>query len=223
MVLKRSVFLMGLIFLLCSCSGGNTVEIIKNTEKTEEWEIYTETPKLSTKNVFAENINADIQKRVDDTLQSFKDEAGKSEGKDDALNATSFVSFSKNGILSVVIDCEKYTGGVHGELGRIVKNLDMQNEKELAFCDLFSDEKFPDRINAYIEQVMQDKPTKYKDIWKKPVVDADELFYLSDAGVVIYYLPYELSYYSRGFVEFEIPYEELEGYIKPEYLERLCK
>ena len=47
--------------------------------------------------------------------------------------------------------------------------------------------------------------------------EQNEYFYFTDKGIVIFYPPYELSYYSRGFVDFTIDYEDLYGYIKPEY------
>ena len=61
---------------------------------------------------------------------------------------------------------------------------------------------------------------EYADIWEQPVIgeEQNECFYLTDDGLVIYYPPYELSYYARGFVEFVIPYSELYGYLKPEYV-----
>ena len=72
-------------------------------------------------------------------------------------------------------------------------------------------------LNARLEKLSL--TDEYSDIWEKPVVGEaqNENFYLSNGGLVLYYKPYELSYYSRGFVEFTIPYSELYGYLKPEY------
>ena len=73
-------------------------------------------------------------------------------------------------------------------------------------------------LNSRLEKMS--RQAEYSDLWEKPIItDAqNEYFYFNDKGIVIFYPPYELSYYARGFVEFVIPYEDLYGYLKPEYV-----
>ena len=42
-------------------------------------------------------------------------------------------------------------------------------------------------------------------------------FYIQDDDLVIFFQPYDLSYYARGFVEFRLDLEDLSGYMKEEY------
>ncbi len=217
-ILKKAAVLIGLVFLLCGCNGSKLkIDIIKNDASTDGAKIYTEVAEIEGSSEFIKQVNTEIAEGIREETVKFQERAMESETDDDELKIKQTVAFSQNGIVSIIIDCEEFTGGAHGELKRKVKNLDLQKECEISFPDLFCDDSYPTRINAYIEQEMTEKPNKYADLWKRPLVGGEQEFYLTKNGVVVFYPPYELSYYSRGFVEFEIPYAELEGYLKEEY------
>lgn len=131
---------------------------------------------------------------------------------------TQTVTFSNPYFLSVVGDAYIFTEGVHGTNSRIVRNIDTSKNRLISLSDLFSDAGFETAINREIMQMIEKNPEEYHDLWEKPVLSANhENFYLSQEGLVIFYPPYELSYYARGFVEFCIPYKSLSGYLKAEY------
>lgn len=221
-ILKRIAVLIGLIFILCGCDGSKLkIDIIKNDVSQDGAKIYTEVAEISGNSEFIKKVNAEIAEGIREETVKFQERAKESETPDDELKIEQTVAFSENGIVSLIVDCEEFTGGAHGELKRKVKNLDLDRECEISFSELFCDDKYPTRINAYIEQAMTEKPNKYADLWKRPLVSEGQEFYLTKTGVVVFYPPYELSYYSRGFVEFEIPYAELEGYLNPEYVKKI--
>ena len=60
---------------------------------------------------------------------------------------------------------------------------------------------------------------EYKDLWAKPEIKQEHQtdFYIQDDDLVIFFQPYDLSYYARGFVEFRLDLEDLSGYMKEEY------
>lgn len=194
---------------------------MKNNLSAEGAKIYTEVAEIDGDTEFIKKTNIEIAEGIREETVKLRGKAAASETTDDELKIKETVAFDKNGIVSLIIDCEEFVGGAHPELKRRTKNLDLEKECEISFPDLFCDEEYPTRISAYIEQEMAEKPNKYADLWKRPLVGEGQEFYLTETGIVIYYPPYELSYYSRGFVEFEIPYAELEGYLNTEYARKV--
>ena len=98
-----------------------------------------------------------------------------------------------------------------------IKNIDTKNGVYLSFKDMFNDNTYLNRINSYISSLLQTNPEKFDELWKTPTVSENQNFYITSQGIVIFYPPYELSYYSKGFVEIEIPYKEIESYLNPNY------
>ena len=72
-----------------------------------------------------------------------------------------------------------------------------------------------EKINEEIEKHSEE----YKDLWAKPEIKQEHQtdFYIQDDDLVIFFQPYDLSYYARGFVEFRLDLEDLSGYMKEEY------
>ena len=128
-----------------------------------------------------------------------------------------FQPFNKNGLYSMISESFEYTEGTYGVSQRRVLNVDVNSSKLLLLKDIFSDEAYIDMLNSKLKKIS--KEAMYSDLWEMPVIgeEQNEYFYFDDKGLVIFYPPYELSYYARGFVEFIIPYSELYGYLKPEY------
>ena len=47
--------------------------------------------------------------------------------------------------------------------------------------------------------------------------DTENNYYITDEDLVIFFPPYTLSYYAKGFIEFNIRLTEIEGMLKDEY------
>ena len=207
-----------MVLVLCACKG----ETVKTEIKCKEYEepgykVLIEIPEFSGNSDFIKKLNEEYITLSDNIFMNFKKEAEMSEIKNDTLELYQYIKINKGGILSIIGECEAYTGGAHGTLSRVVKNIDINGEKELLLDDFFVDGEYKNRINSYIELMIEEKPSEFKELWKKPSVGENQAFYINDKGIVIFYPPYELSYYSKGFVEIEIPHDELRGYLKPEY------
>lgn len=201
--------------------NGVRVKTEKFAEETESESIKTETPVISgMKKDFTDEINARLADVISAKTDSFKEAAKKCEKDRNTkaeLEINAEVKFNKKNLLSVVLESYEYTSGLNGSSARYAVTLDALGEKQLELCDLFCDDEYKNMLNARLEKLSLSD--EYSDIWEKPTVNEAQNgdFYLSDGGLVIYYQPYELSYYSRGFVEFTIPYSDLYGYLKPEY------
>ena len=94
-----------------------------------------------------------------------------------------------------------------------------EQPKLLELKDLFSDEGYIETINRMIDELVAEKPEEYSGLWAEPHIteETQRQFYLTDEELVIFFPPYELSYYARGFVEFPLRLTELNGKLKEEF------
>lgn len=211
-----------LITLFYGCTFGG-VKVTKEIEEneTENEIIFIETPKIKGMGEeFSNTINQQIEESIKAKKENFLDRAKATKEERDKkakLEISQKVTYNKNDLLSIVSECFEYTSGLTGAVSRMVVNIDTKSEKRIYLKDLFNDEEYIEFLNAKLLKMSEKE--EYSDIWEKPVIEEaqNEYFYLADDGLVIFYPPYELSYYARGFVEFCIPYSELYGYLKPEY------
>lgn len=209
--------------MLCGCFGG------KINVKTEDKSYETKNAVVNMQNIrlsgfsdknFEETINNDYSKTLGEILDVFLKQAQEAEENSDIkfkMDIEHSLKYNKNGLLSIMSECYKYTGGVNGATTRSVKNIDTNTNTVLNLSDIFSDDEYVQMLNQKLKELSGD--SKYSDLWEDAKIgpDQNEYFYFDDGGLVIFYPPYELSYYARGFVEFTIPYNDLYGYLKPEY------
>lgn len=212
-------------FLLCGCAaGGVSVSMTQKSYESTDEEVVLEIPVIkglasreleNELNAFYENTAADY---ADELVRQAEERRSERSGSA-VLEFKSRVPLCRKNILSIVNDIYVYTGGVNGVSSRIAKNIDTELSKELTLADAFIDGSYRDKLNSEIEEIIRSNPDKYSDLWEKPVIGEaqEEYFYFTPDGLVVFYPPYELSYYARGFVEFCFPYDSLFGYIKPTY------
>lgn len=124
--------------------------------------------------------------------------------------------FSKKYLGLLYTDYICQGGAVHGmperdfvmyslETGELVNAVDLISLSKDEFDTLFR-EAFKELITA--------NPDEY---WESAIETVENYdyydsgaFYLTQDGIICYFLPYELSYYGMGFVEAAVPYEDLE-------------
>lgn len=216
--MKKIIATVLIIITLYGCSKDSLkIDMEKKEYSGDGYNVTMEIPSLHDESDFSENFNTEYIILADEILNDFVTEAEKSDITKDSLTLKQKVRFNKNGIVSIIGDCKTYTGGPHGTLSRIAKNIDIKNGCDITFANLFSDKEYINRINSYIEVLAETSPDKFADLWKTPVISENQEFYITPDGIVIFYPPYALSYYSKGFVEIEIPYEEIESYLNPDY------
>ncbi len=117
-----------------------------------------------------------------------------------------------------------FTGAAHGISATQFLNWDNAKEKVLGLNNVLE----PGKHDAYVAALRQAHakwlaanpdakadPATYNRIW--PFQPSDN-FAFSDAGLVVKYNSYEIAPYSSGQPELLIPYTDLQGVLKPEYL-----
>lgn len=215
------------VMLLSSCAvSGIKVNKGENRYETEYSEVTAETVHLSgiPSADFENSMNTELRKEVDSRLVAFDSLASENSsnvrmGNRCILNITWEERYNKNNFISLLEEEYVYIGGAHGTTTRTPKNIDVSGEKLVTLADLFQDDRYITTLNRLINERLSEHSDEYNELWEKPEIKPEHQtnFYINDGNLVIFFQPYELSYYARGFVEFPLPLSELSGYLKEEY------
>lgn len=125
--------------------------------------------------------------------------------------------------VTVQLNSDSFLGGAHGAAAQQYLMFDLKHQQQLHLNDIL----LPDRRNALLKQLHQqfaqwveaqklaDNVQEYEDAWPFKLTNN---FYLSSQGLVLQYAEYEIGPYVVGMPSFTIPYAQLKGILKPEYL-----
>lgn len=224
----RKIFILGMVIVcLCGCD----IQRIRTERGIKEYE--TDYSQVNAEVIeftgmknseFEKSINSEIEKSIESDLVAFDSEASENcnnvrMGNKCVLDIKWDEKYNNNDFISVVEEKYVYVGGAHGNTVRIPKNIDIAGEKILKLSDLFTDDGYITTLNRLIDERIAEHSDEYKDLWAKPEIkDSHQTdFYIDGNNLVIFFQPYDLSYYARGFVEFPLPLDELSGYMKEEY------
>ncbi len=216
--MKKVILLVLVTFLLSSC-GGIQIGEEKLEEETGEYKMNAVTAVINglDDEQFQIEINEKIKNYNDTLIASFRERITTDDNTVDELKITPMIYRGKRTI-SIVNDVYEYNGGSHGIMSRPDITIDTAENRLLELEDLFVDDKWLTFLNSKLAEMVEADSEKYSVLWEKPQIMDDQSFYIDGVNLVIYYPPYELSYYARGFVDFKIPTEQLVGYIKPVYI-----
>lgn len=206
------------VSLLTSCKGGVDINTVDKSYKTDSITVTAPIPQLSGLS------SKDLQKTINDEYMSIStellnnfNEAAKDTGEQSVFEMNTTPYYDRKNLLSVVTQIDYFAKRNHKSSFRITKNVDTKNCIELNLGDLFSDDSYIDMINSRIEEEITENSDKYRDLWEKPKLSQNQRFYIDGENIVLFYPPYELSYYERGFVEIPVSLDDMDGYLKPEY------
>ncbi len=184
-----------------------------------------------------ESINADLQALLNQTGTANAElktqveadyEASLEEGWDwyaYESQLTAEVVRCDSQVLSIRFNGYSYSGGVHGYSFSYGRSYDVQSGSRLSLA--FLSATGADFPTYALERVAELCGTEeYSDLVFDPAVDqeslsdvvSDEQFLLTEEGVVFLADPYVIGPYASGIIEFTLPYEELEGVVKADYL-----
>lgn len=218
------------MLILCGCSmgGGVSSEIASEEFETEYSSVYAE--RVTFKGLQNEEYQSELNMSIDeDVTQAINEfDAMAQEIKPDLpenmksfLKITQAVKRNKNGFISFIEEHYIYIGGTHGNIAWFPRNICITDEEphNLALKELFAEDRYMEKINGIISEMTEAEPEKYSQLWDKPMIndDNENQFYITDNDLVIYFPPYTLSYYAKGFIEFPIRLTELEGLMNPNY------
>lgn len=211
-----------ILIALCSCAGSGEVKIKFDTKEyvTDTMSIKAQIPKFSgmPNKEFENSLNDSYETDIEAWIDEFTAEVDPNIVSE--FDLQNCIRYNKNNFISIVSEIYTFTGGAHGTTSWSAKNIDAAQSKIIELGDLFKEgEDYKTVINRTMLEMAENNKEEYGDLWEQPVLSdkQNKDFYIEDKNLVIYYSPYELSYYARGFVEFPIPLENLESYLKDEY------
>ncbi len=132
------------------------------------------------------------------------------------------LKYNQNGLLSVVFMNYQYTGGAHGLTVQSSRTLDLKTGAEYKLKDLVKvDADYVSLIsdtvrNAIDERVKGGILPDYSIALFEAIKD-DQVFYLSNNAVVVYFQQYEYWPYAAGIQEFPVEYSVLNDMLKSEF------
>lgn len=212
----KSVVIAVSALLLCACNSGIDINIEERTYQAENCETKIKVPEFScdTAVEFAEKVNDIYNKEISAIVDRFIAQNTNSENKTE-LGADTNIMLNDGRIVSAVFEGEAFSGGAHGEKFRISKTFDFAECKEITLDSLFADDAWKTVADNKMKKLAELGEGEYAQLWGMPSVEKlkSENFYLKNNNLVLYFPPYELSYYRRGYVEFEFDKEDLAGYL----------
>jgi len=158
-----------------------------------------------------DGINLEIRKTVDNILNNFllysKDES--------YLKMESEIKHSDENIASIIIEGECIKDeDTHPEKLRYALTYDFEGKRVLSLSDILDGTDWHNTANNIMKEKVETLE-EYEALWETPTVEMMEKdsFYVEDGKIVIFYPPYKLSYYNRGFVDFRFSADDMRGYL----------
>lgn len=162
-----------------------------------------------------------------DTIAGFERYFWETAAPRDEVFLAAKTRYRSEGLTVIELDSWQYfTGAAHGVSATQFLNWDNNRQIVLGLAQVLQ----PGQTDAWVSALKdahtrwlptqdpyKDDPEGYLRLW--PFQPSDN-FALTDLGVVVKYGSYELAPYSSGQPELLIPYEALQGVLRPEFLPR---
>lgn len=132
----------------------------------------------------------------------------------------------KGKLATVVLNSSSYLGGAHGATSQRYYNFDLANQKQVQLQDLLLpkqkatlDKLAHEAFKTWIvDSKLATDPKEYEQAWPFQVTDN---FLLGEQGLILQYGEYDIGPYVVGLPRLVIPFSELQGVLKPEYLPKV--
>ncbi|ENW95037.1 RsiV family protein [Acinetobacter dispersus] len=132
----------------------------------------------------------------------------------------------KGKLATIVLNSSSYLGGAHGSTSQRYYNFDLANQKQIQLHDLLLpkqkatlDKLAHEAFKAWIvDSKLATDPKEYEQAWPFQVTDN---FLLGEQGLILQYGEYDIGPYVVGLPRLVIPFSELQGVLKPEYLPKI--
>jgi len=133
---------------------------------------------------------------------------------------------SKGTLATVVLNSSSYLGGAHGSTAQRYYNFDLKNQKQVQLNDLLLpkqkaklDKLAHDAFKTWvIDSKLANTADEYEQAWPFQLTDK---YILGEQGLILQYGEYEIGPYVVGLPRLVIPFDQLQGVLKPEYLPKV--
>lgn len=214
---------------LPTCEGEGCPEIsIKRLETNDPWVTQFLDQKIKdfskTQSPDEAKKSTTLQQNIDQFVQAAKqDSAERGAPVPYTMNIEAEYLGEKAGLFLFEIEADFYTGGAHGSALKNYYVLDTQAKKQLQLADIIvagQKQKLHDLVyQEFVKWIKENDPTtdlkQYEEMWKFQLTDN---FTFDKKGLEFQYGQYEIAPYAAGMPAFTVPYAQLSGIIKAEYL-----
>lgn len=129
-------------------------------------------------------------------------------------------------LATVVLNSSSYLGGAHGSSSQSFYNFNLDKKQYVKLDDIvISKQKANLEKQAHeafkawvIDSKLATNVAEYEQAWPFTLTDN---FYLSKQGLVLQYAEYEIGPYVVGLPKLVIPYDQLQGVLKQQYLPKV--
>lgn len=138
------------------------------------------------------------------------------------LNLINRIVYENESLLSYAVEHSTYTGGAHGSLRVTYTNIDLNKLTTISEEDIFVPNYQKKLAEIIVSRLMQDhNVSTYEGLLEQGFFNIEDIFpnnnfWLDDEGVHYAFNQYEIAPYVMGVIEVNIPYEDLEGILKPD-------
>ena len=130
---------------------------------------------------------------------------------------------SEGSLVTVVLNSSNYLGGAHGSTSQTYLNFDLDTKKQIELKDIVEKDKLKqldakayEAFKAWIvESEIATNVDEYEQAWKFKLSNN---FNLDKKGLILQYGEYEIGPYVVGLPRLTIPYDQLQGILKAQYL-----
>lgn len=130
---------------------------------------------------------------------------------------------SEGSLVTVVLNSSNYLGGAHGSTSQTYLNFDLDTKKQVELKDIVEKDKLKqldakayEAFKAWIvESEIATNVEEYEQAWKFKLSNN---FNLDKKGLILQYGEYEIGPYVVGLPRLIIPYDQLQGILKAQYL-----
>ncbi|WP_425222553.1 DUF3298 domain-containing protein [Psychroserpens sp.] len=238
--MKKTSLILILLITFFSCKKEVELEFTEQQiETSKDAEIAINIPKAEGNKAIADRINTIINNYIASQM-NLSDDSSTVLSIDDAIRQfnTDYIKFKSDfldsemkwevlidgevthrspEIICIAISSYLDTGGAHGntnvrffnfnpETGALYKNIELVNTNKQ-----FS-EVIQKKLNAKLQTASDNEPME--DMFFGKDFQLPETLGYDDEGLIILYNPYEIASYSQGIIEFTIPYDVVNDFLK---------
>lgn len=125
------------------------------------------------------------------------------------------VTYQSPQIISVALNTYANAGGAHGNSYINLLNFNAETGKLLTLNNIINDvEGFTKLVNIYFNKTIEDEGNDTGAYFMDGEFTLPEQIGFSDEGLILLYNTYEIASYAQGITEFEIPFSEVDGFLK---------
>lgn len=171
----------------------------------------------------AQLLGKQVQPYVDKFIDLDKELKSLGASSQISLSISPKILNSQEPVATVVLNTSSYMGGAHGSSAQTYYNFDLKNQKQIYLDQIIQPnqkQKLQELAHQefktwVIDSKLAENVDDYEQAWK---FFLSSNFYLGQKGLILQYAEYEIGPYVVGLPRLTLPYEQLKGVIKPEYL-----